>query len=150
MILKTDTAARRVEFIWLGPAGTPWPFEARGKVWVLAVLLTPPLAVAAGSTLDLLAGYWITGPGPTLAWLTAALALGIILSVLLTRKVARHLTPSTSLAHLVTLAEAITTSPRQPTPTTHETTVPATLHVETRDVTTHVTTVSALTFQEDR
>ena len=45
--IETDDAARWLEFIWLGPVNSPWPFEARGRAWVMALVLCPPLTVLA-------------------------------------------------------------------------------------------------------
>ena len=47
-LVATDDAARRQWFFWLGPTNSPWPFEARGRSWVMAVLIVPALWTVLG------------------------------------------------------------------------------------------------------
>mgnify|MGYP007112021993 FL=1 len=46
-IVATDDAARRPQFIWLGPVNSPWPFEASGRAWIMGLLLCPAFTVVA-------------------------------------------------------------------------------------------------------
>ena len=46
--IATDDDARRQKFVWLGPVNSPWPFEAQGRSWVMALVICPPLISLAG------------------------------------------------------------------------------------------------------
>ncbi len=119
-IVSTDDAARRQEFIWLGPVNSPWPFEARGRAWIMAVLLCPPLVVAAFVLAPRpLISALIPGPMGLLLTGVTAVALGVGVGVLLTVRIGRVISPTRPLAHHVALLAMEIDAPRQRDRRTH-------------------------------
>ncbi len=113
-IVATDDAARRQEFIWLGPVNSPWPFEARGRAWVMAVLLCPGLVVLAGALAPRpLIEAVLPGPAGVLATGAFAVVVGVGAGVWITRAVGRLVSPTRPLAHHVALLGMEVAAPRQ-------------------------------------
>lgn len=84
-IVSTDDASRRLRYIYLGPRGWRFPFDAR----------IPALFLCAGITLVFCAGAFAFAPTKHLAWLGCAIAFGI--AVFVTRQIMRHVDHDRSL-----------------------------------------------------
>lgn len=119
--VATDDAARRQEFIWLGPVNSPWPFEARGRAWVMAVLLCPVLVVIAGALAPRPLIYAVF-PGPAGVLVTGAcsVVIGIAAGVGITRAVGRLISPTRPLGHHAALLGMEIAAPREEATRTHE------------------------------
>lgn len=118
--VATDDAARRQEFIWLGPVTSPWPFEASGRAWIMAVLLCPTLTVLAAALIPRpLVAAILPGPGGVLLTGGAAVLVGVGVGVWITRAVGRVVSPTRPLAHHGALLGMEVAGPRQPHPRTH-------------------------------
>lgn len=131
-VVATDDASRRLQFIWLGPTTSPWPFEARGVMWLVA------LAVAAAATpvvyllIPSAAVSWLVIPAPLVKGALALATAGIV-AVLAGRRIGRHISPTTPLRHHLILAVGETSTPRPDAgPVTYELAVPPALFLEDR------------------
>lgn len=131
--IETDDAARWLEFIWLGPIDSPWPFEARGRAWVMALVLCPPLTVLAALAVAPAARIAPLHPAAAVI-LTGVLALaaGVTAGVMITRAVGRILTHARPGRHWVALVAAETEAPRRPAPVHWHLEVPSDLDLSAR------------------
>lgn len=118
--ISTDDAARRQEFIWLGPVNSPWPFEARGRAWIMAVLLCPVLVVIAGALAPRpLIEAAFPGPAAVLVTGLGSVVIGVAAGVGVTRALGRLVSPTRPLAHHVALLGMEVAAPREQTARTH-------------------------------
>lgn len=132
--VATDDAARRQEFIWLGPVNSPAPFEARGQAWLAGIVVLPVLVVVAFLVVPGFAFSAAGLPGPLafLAHVLTAVAVGCAVGILLIRAVGRRVQPTRPLQHHVAVAQTEVTSPRITEAITYERQVPTHLFLEDR------------------
>lgn len=117
--IATDDAARRQEFIWLGPVDMPWPFEARGSAWLWALIVLPIMWVVTYLLTPAFLIERVTqAPEPVVVLLKIALSLlvGSGLGVLLVTVVGRRIGPSTPLRHHASMLMHEVSSPRPDAP----------------------------------
>ncbi len=147
-IVATDDAARRQQFIWLGPVNSPWPFEASGRAWIMGLLLCPAFTVVAFvlAPRPLLTAA-MPGPGGWLVTALTAALLGITAGVIVTRRVGRVVSATRPLKHHVNVLLMEASAPRDEQPRIHMSTDPAGLWLETRD--TRVRRIDPPTFIEE-
>lgn len=130
--VSTDDASRRLQFVWLGPVSSPWPFEARGQMWAVAGAATAVLAPLAFLAIPSAAVTWLVVPA-ALTKGVLALVLGTASAVLLTRRVARVITPTRPVRHHLHQVVGELDTPRPDGPAvTYEVAVPPALFVEHR------------------
>lgn len=115
--IATDDAARRQRFVWLGPVNSPWPFEATGRAWIMALVACPPLIVLTGILTWVLLSPLTTGPAAVVATGVIALAGGTGAGVRVVTVLSRTISDTRPLRHLVwtVLAEADAPRPQEPT-----------------------------------
>lgn len=131
-VVATDDASRRLQFIWLGPTTSPWPFEARGVMWLVACGVAVATAPVAFVLIPSVAVSWLVIPA-TLTKGVLALVVAVAVAVLTGRRVGRHITATTPLRHHLILAAGEIATPRpEGEPVTHEIAVPAALFIEDR------------------
>lgn len=132
--LGTDDAARRQQFIWLGPVDSPAPFEARGQAWLAAIVVLPVLVVVAFLVTPgfVFSAVGLSGPLAFLAQLLLAVIGGSVLGVVLIRAVGRRVQPTRPLRHHMTMTQAEVTTPRLAQDITYERHVRADLFLEDR------------------
>ncbi len=129
--VSTDDAARRQEFIWLGPVNSPWPFEARGRAWVMAILLCPVLVVIAGALAPRpLIETVLPGPAGVLVTTFGAVLVGVVAGIGLTRAVGRLISPTRPLAHHAALLGMEVAAPREAERRTYRITTDASAWIE--------------------
>ena len=116
-LVATDDAARRQWFVWLGPTNSPWPFEARGRSWVMAVLTVPALWTVLGLAFLAIARATGTGAAWAVVAVVASLAAGTGLGVWAVTRVSRVLSDTRPLRHWLWLVVAEADAPRPDTPT---------------------------------
>lgn len=117
--IATDDAARRQEFIWLGPTDMPWPFEARGWAWLAFLLIAPMLWVVTYLVIPAVLVEQLVGlPGPIVVLLKLAISLliGTVAAVLIIRAVGRHVGPTTPLKHHASILMHEVSAPRPDSP----------------------------------
>lgn len=134
MRFATDDAARRQEFIWLGPVNSPAPFEARGQAWIAGLLILPVAMVLAFLVIP---GFVFTAaglPGPlaVLAHVVLAAALGCAGGVLLIRAAGRRIQPVTPLRHHTAMLQAELAVPRPEAAQTYQVSISPALFLEDR------------------
>ena len=150
--VATDDAARRQEFIWLGPVNSPWPFEARGRAWVMAVLLCPVLVVIAGTLAPRpLIEAAFPGPAAVLVTGLGSVVIGVGAGIGITRAVGRLISPARPLGHHLGLLGMEVAAPREPASTTHEIAPESTVWIEEAPTnrTTRLFLVPPITGDED-
>jgi hypothetical protein len=148
-LVSTDDASRRLQFIWKGPANSPWPFDARGQMWVVAgaasLVFVPLLYLVIPAS----AFAWLVLP-PTMTRGLLALALGMLAAVALTRQIGRVISPTTPLRHHVALVVAELDTPRPDGPAaTYELDVGEGFFLEGRAQHRQVHVIEAPTFVHD-
>lgn len=108
MRLSTDDAARRLEWMWLKPG-----FDARGSAWMQFVIASTLLSVVAffGSPFV----DWLPWPAAVtfLVHVLFAVIVACVVSLILVRRVGRHISPETSLRHHAVTAFEDLSSPRE-------------------------------------
>lgn len=117
--IATDDAARRQEFIWLGPVDMPWPFEARGSAWLYGIILAPALWVLTYLVIPAVLIEQLVGlPGPIVVLLKIAVSVlaGTGAAVLIVRAVGRHVGPTTPLKHHAAILMHEVSAPRPDSP----------------------------------
>ncbi len=117
--IATDDAARRQEFIWLGPVDAPWPFEARGSAWLWALMLLPVTTIVAWlviPTVLIERGLGVPGPLAMLAKIVLAITVGVVAGILIIRAVGRHVGPTTPVKHHASVLMHEVSAPRPDLP----------------------------------
>lgn len=113
--IATDDAARRQEFVWLGPVDMPWPFEARGSAWLYGIILAPALWVLTYLVIPAVLIEQLVGlPGPIVVLLKIGISVlaGTGVAVLIIRAVGRHVGPTTPLKHHAAILMHEVSAPR--------------------------------------
>ena len=120
-IVATDDAARRQQFIWLGPVNSPWPFEASGRAWIMGLLLCPAFTVVAFvlAPRPLLTAV-MPGPGGWLVTALTAALIGITAGVIVTRRVGRVVSATRPLGHHLAVLVMEASAPRETPARTHQ------------------------------
>ena len=115
--IATDDDARRQRFVWLGPVNSPWPFEAQGRSWVMALVICPPLIILTGIPTWALLSPITSTPAAVIITGTIALAGGTALGVRAVTILSRTISDTRPLRHLVwtLIAEADAPRPQEPT-----------------------------------
>lgn len=131
MKVSTDDAARRQEFVWLGPVDSQWPFEASGRAWILAMVLCPVLIVTAFLLAPRpLISAVLPGPAGVLAALVLSAIAGTTVGVLLVRRIGKSVSPTRPMRHHVAVLMAEIEAPRGGAVATHRVDAPAELWIE--------------------
>ena len=110
--VSTDDDARRQKFVWLGPVNSPWPFEAQGRSWVMALVICPPLIILAGIPTWALLSPITSTPAAVIITGTIALAGGTALGVRAVTILSRTISDTRPLRHLVWTLIAEADAPR--------------------------------------
>ena len=139
MDYQTDDPAHRVKFLWHGNVDTPWWFDARGVMWVLAGFLTVLFTVLFFLVLPSgVFAVWII-PGVIIKALVC-LAGGVVCAVLTTRWFGRKVTAETPIRHHITTVTRELSTPRPESGAVrYLTTVPPETAVENYDARLYVT-----------
>ena len=120
-VVSTDDAARRQQFIWLGPVNSPWPFEAPGRSWITGMILCPLLTVVAFA-MSPRPVITAVAPGP-MGWLltaAGALLIGVSAGVWITRRVGRVVSATRPLGHHLAVLVMEASAPRETPARTHQ------------------------------
>ena len=115
--IATDDDARRQKFVWLGPVNSPWPFEAQGRSWVMALVICPPLIILAGIPTWALLSPITSTPAAVIITGIIALTGGTALGVRAVTILSRTISDTRPLRHLVWTLIAEADAPRPQTPT---------------------------------
>ena len=118
-LIQTDDAAARLSYIFLGPVGVPFPFAARLSMLGAGTALTIGLSVVTYVATPFISFIGLPGIAAWFAHATIATAAGLVGGVLLTRKLAKVITPYMPWSHHFESVRAEINTPRPDATTRH-------------------------------